>query len=240
MTLTGSCGWQSYTDQLGRCVPGLISIDTWFQPMPQWTRGKAVFYGPSVMEATARWRGIDLSHYVDGIALPSCYHIGQTAWIHRGDGVWEGPYVVADCAGRGDMYSAVVYTGEVVEVGWKTATRWQMARFTGGGYAPYPGHRDVDWFLDVEVWIGDQPRRGQMRGLSPVDYPSWYLSQVTFARRHEPHPVYLEPGRWLMRHANANEVLDVLGGLDPIPHPRDKLAYCAAHLTADHCAFIIQ
>lgn len=189
-----------YRDHRGYCIPGLISVDTWFAPMPEWTWGKAVFYGPGVMEATARWRGIDLSGYLDGVALPSCYHIGQTVWLRRGK-VWEGPYVVADCAGRGDMYGVAGVVGEVVEVGWQTALRWEMARFTGSRYAPAFGQKAVRWQVEVEMWIGERELHpGQLSHREPVDYQSLFLQTVRFAGHHQPHPIYLEPGLWMLRH----------------------------------------
>jgi len=147
-------------------IPGLITVDTWFTPTPALATGKAAFYYPGLMKATAEYRGLDLDGYVDGVSLMTCADIGFEVWIQRPGHAWEGPYLSVDCARRGDLYGVVAGRGEVIEVSWKTAQRWGMV--TEGGKIEQWNIPDVrvskvppedlwdtpqvvlqDWFLDT-------------------------------------------------------------------------------------------
>ena len=88
--------------------------------------GKALFYAPFVMEATARYRGLSLDGYLGGVALMTCGSLGEPVWLRRPGFNWEGPYRVVDCARRNDLYGLIVYWGDSVEIDWKTARRWGM------------------------------------------------------------------------------------------------------------------
>jgi hypothetical protein len=96
--------YNGYYDIQGRCVPGYISIETWFQKQPRYTHGRALYYAPGAMEATAEWRGLSLDGYLDGVSLISPADIGETVWIRRGV-EWEGPFLSVDSARRTDMYA---------------------------------------------------------------------------------------------------------------------------------------
>jgi len=96
--------------------------------MPQWVIGNATYYAPGPMRATAKWRGMDLTSFVDGVSLMSPSDIGDVVWIKPPGRDWEGPYLVVDCAQQNHMYAAVVHKGEVVEVSWYTAQRWGLVR----------------------------------------------------------------------------------------------------------------
>jgi hypothetical protein len=119
-----------------------------------------------------QWPTYSRETYIDGVALMSPSDIGETVWLKRPGGVWEGPFLVVDCAMRGDMYNVVAYRGEVVEVGWKTASKWGLGPHDGG------------WRLDgVEVYIAPHPPVHGSRDAidnmplgDPVDYQKWFLS----------------------------------------------------------------
>jgi hypothetical protein len=66
-----------YCDSWGRFVPGYIDNDTWMTPAPNHIKGKMVFYGPSVMQATADYRGMDYDGCIGGVALMSPIDIGK-------------------------------------------------------------------------------------------------------------------------------------------------------------------
>lgn len=109
-------------------VPGMLTREAHFIPAPPHTVGWAVYYAPGVMEATAEYMGFDLSNYVDGVAMMSCADIGQTVWVRRFGGAWEGPFLVVDCAEWDDHYPITAFRHEVVEVGFKTAERWGILK----------------------------------------------------------------------------------------------------------------
>lgn len=110
----------------GGWIPGLPTYQSQFLELPPLFSGIAVFYAPYVMEGTAEYRGLDLSGYLGGVALPTCSAIGSSVWIKRSS--WEGPYLVVDCARRNDLYGIAVLRGEAVEVDFKTAVRWGMVK----------------------------------------------------------------------------------------------------------------
>jgi len=154
-------------------VPGYISIETWFAPAPDHFGGRVVYYAQGIMEATARWRGLSLDGYVDGVALMSPADIGHKVWI-KFDGLWEGPFLVVDCARRGDMYPVIMHREEAVEVGWETAQRWNLE-------PPYP---------DVEV-SKMKPRAGEGVVLS-----EWYEDVVEFTDSMGPWIYFRPPNEW--------------------------------------------
>ncbi len=169
-------------------VPGLPTLATWFRASPDHVIGRAVWYSPWIMEATAKWRALPLDDYVDGVSLMSPMDIGKTVWLRRLGYSWEGPFLVVDCARRGDIWPVIYYRKEVVEVGFETALRWGMV----SGSANY--YRVEDWFLsDVEVYKSvDRPRDIG----APIDYRSWWISRAEFAYKSDTPPVYLPGGEW--------------------------------------------
>jgi hypothetical protein len=176
-------------------VPGFVSLRTWFTPAPTHSVGAVVFYAPNVMEAQARYRGVNMEGFLDGIAMMSPADIGRTVWLKRPGHDWEGPYVVLDCAQRDDFYPIIMHRGEVAEVGFATAVRWGMVRYTSSGW------KTVDWSLQgVEVWKGDAPPRAESKAV-PVDH--WLMSHLEFTSAlavsfGEWTPVYKRnPVRWL-------------------------------------------
>lgn len=187
-----------YYDHQGRYVPGYVSNRTWFMAYPPNSYGRAVFYGPGVMEATAHWRELSLHGYLDGVALMSCRHIGETVWLKRVGNGWEGPFLVADCPRRGDQYSAVVYTDEVVEVGWQTAVRWRMARWVGGAQK----YRVRNWYEEVHVWLGDSPPDHPWHTPAAWVFKDYFLENLQFTRRWQDRPIFIPPDEWHWPHGN--------------------------------------
>lgn len=189
-------------------VPGIITIETWFTATPRYAKGNAVFYSPNVMEGTARWRGLSLDGYQDGVALMSPADIGATVWIRLPDGGWDGPFLVVDTAARHDMYPVVTHRNEIVEVGWTTAVRWGMVqRKPDGWYTEDYVIEDVEvlraetlpsWAINL-AGLGPMKLVDRSRVPTPIDYPKWYAEQVEFARGWEPHPYFVRPDQWDMR-----------------------------------------
>jgi len=110
----------------GSWTPGLPTYQSQFLELPHLFSGIAVFYAPYIMEATAEYRGLDLTGFLGGVALPTCSAIGSKVWIKRSN--WEGPYLVVDCARRNDLYGVAVIRKEAVEVDFNTAVRWGMVK----------------------------------------------------------------------------------------------------------------
>lgn len=151
-------------------IPGLITVESWSIPHPQYSYGAAVWYAPNVMEGTARARQMSLDGYLDGVSLMSPSDLGQTVWLRQPGGEWEGPYLVVDCAQINHHFAATYYNQETVELGWKTALRWGMVG---------PGRKVNQWVMEgVEVWKGIDPPPSDPG--QPVFYPDWWLAQVTF------------------------------------------------------------
>lgn len=192
--------YNGYTWDDGSWVPGYISIETWYTRAPIYSFGGAVFYAPFVMEGTARYRGYSLDGYLDGVAMMSPADIGRTVWLKRPGGEWEGPFLVVDCARRGDMWPIAITRGEVVEVGFSTALRWGMVR--GGTWS----WRTVTAKIpDVEVYVGESLPRWltdaafDEPSAIPVYYPGWLLDNAVFASRETEHrrrPVWKGDGCW--------------------------------------------
>ena len=144
----------------------LVSHDTWMTGHPPYSEGAATFYAPNVMEGTARYRGMDLDGYVDGVSLMSPSDIGKVVWI-RYNGVWEGPFLSVDTAQQNHMCQAIQTRGEVVEVGYKTAKRW--------GMTDWPTVHE--WKVDVEVSLMPPVFLNPL-GLDKVDFPEWWSAQA--------------------------------------------------------------
>ncbi len=165
--------YNGYMDRK-HCVPGMITNETWFTPQPVHTVGKATWYAPGLMRATAEYRGMELEGFVDGVSLYSPADIGKVVWIKRSGFVWEGPFLVVDCSQRNHMFTTVTYIGEVVEVSFETARRWGMV--TGS----YEDYREIDWMIrNVELFIGELPPADA----EPISYAEWFLDMVEFDSR---------------------------------------------------------
>lgn len=158
----------------GYCVPGYISSDTWWTPAPRLSYGKAVWYDPYLMEATAEWRGMDLKGFVGGVAMMSPADIGEVIWIKRENRqVWDGPFLVVDVSSRHDMYVTVEKIGEVVEIDYQTAVTWGMIEDTGSrGYI-------IESYMEyVEVYKGLYPP--QLPTFNVISYVEHFRENLTW------------------------------------------------------------
>lgn len=165
-----------YTDR-GYCVPGRISSETWWTPAPQHGYGKAVWYAPYLMNATAEWRGMSLEGFEGGVAMMSPADIGQVVWLKRPGstlegGAWEGPFLVVDVSASMHMWTTITQIGEIVEVDFQTAQRWGMVEGNVNGYS-------INEYMirDVEVYKGLHP---PFEESVAVDYVEWYKSVLSW------------------------------------------------------------
>jgi len=166
------------------CVPGMVTMETWFLPAPPYSYGAAVFYAPHVMEGTARYRELPLEGYLDGVSLMSPSDIGRTVWLRRPGHEWEGPYLVVDSAARQDIYPVITSRGEIVEVGFTTAERWGMTKL--GHWEGGIHHRQYtvyQWRMaGVEVLKMDElPEWASMGTVEPIYFPDWWVSWAQFS-----------------------------------------------------------
>ncbi len=175
-------------------VPGLITYQTQFLILPDLFSGNAVFYAPGVMEATAEYRGLSLNNYLGGVALPTCAAIGRSVWLKRMDRSWEGPYLVVDCAKRGDLYGVAIVREESVEVDFKTALRWGMVKNTN----PW---KVLKW-REEDVQVSMYPP--QCIVYDPVKLKDWLESHLEYADRleiitsiYEPPSIWRVGGEWI-------------------------------------------
>lgn len=181
-------------DDSSICVPGLVTIETWYTPAPPYAYGSAVWYAPRVMEATAAYRQLPLDGYLDGVSLMSPSDIGRTVYLKRPGHDWEGPFLVVDCARRGDIWPVITKRGEIVEVGFQTAARWGMVNATEYDYGYDRPYRSANWKIEgVEVlkmdtipdWIDHA---------TPIDYVSWWAERAIFSNGNDTEkPVGLNP-----------------------------------------------
>ena len=207
--------WNGYTDSWGNYVPGLITNDTWMTPAPQFVSGKAVFYNPLAMLSTAIYRGIDYEK--EGCMSP--IDIGKKAWVKLpkeslNDEIttqWVGPFCVVDCARKGDMYSVIVYRGEVVEFSYTFAEKLGMVTSRAGS-----DYIVNQWSIPVEVLVTDgTPYEYYSQNLknlvhcfhvgeicegledyNSVPYIDYFLDTLEFATGWEPRVILTADGRW--------------------------------------------
>lgn len=165
-------------------VPGLPTYAAQFMRMPVLSSGAAVIYAPQVMEANVQYRGLSTSGMVGAVAVPFCSEIGHTLWILRPGQDWEGPFIVADCTRRNDLYGVIVYRHQVVEVDFETAIRWGMARL-GGDQHEGRWSELTQPLQNVVVSFVNPDRLGHNEVPS---LESWFLERVTYANgpAHDP------------------------------------------------------
>lgn len=155
-------------------TPGLPSFETQFLRMPSVSIGSALFYAPDVMRANAEYRELSLDGVMGAVSIQFCSEIGHKVWLQRPGYDWEGPFMVADCSRRNDLYGHIMFRDQVVEVDFDTAVRWGMARYGGqqneGRWSTLTGRMnnvlvskyDPDFFdgniVDLSVWFLENVR----------------------------------------------------------------------------------
>jgi hypothetical protein len=175
-------------DNWGNDIPGIVTNEVWMTPQPTYTEGKAVFFGPYAMDATAEYRGIDYEQEgcLGGVSLMSPIDIGSKVWVKFEGSQWYGPFCAVDCARRGDMYSIVVIREEVIEINFELAVEIGMvSQHDKGVYEVY------DWFRRAQVIIGQKPMDyfadcEDEACFDPVNYRNHFLDHVEFAPYREP------------------------------------------------------
>lgn len=202
-----------FIDDWGYCVPGLVTNETWFTRSPQYVYGSAVWYAPGMMEATARWRSPEMyklayrsGQYKGGVAVPSPANIGDTVWIRRAGGDWDGPYLVVDCSRRADMFSQIMYNQQVVEVDFNTAVAWGLAEGDWQDWKMIKGKEET-----VELWYGtERPRDYQHYIEPPIFFARYWIEQVAKFQsgKVEPSPVFYSNGlnpEWNLRDGKGRQ-----------------------------------
>jgi len=167
-------------------IPGVVMVESQYLVMPDVVIGSAWAYGPEMMLSTAHSHNLSLKGLIGGVALPFCSEIGNYVWLKRpynpgilGTGEWEGPFIVADCAGIGDLYNVAAIRGEVVEVDFETARNWTMVkdfRMSGEDTAHYAWDmRRVD-----DVIVSKIDPKYLPDDIEPVRLSDWFKENVTF------------------------------------------------------------
>ena len=187
----------AYTDSWGNEIPGLITNETWMTPFPEYVSGKAVFYGPFAMDATAEYRRINYEEEdcLGGVSLMSPYNIGDKAWVKL-QGEWRGPFCVADCAKRGDEYSIVVYRQEVIEINFELALEIGMV----DNYKKDGSYDVNEWSIPAEVLVNISPKEFFASHLyptqiKPIIYKNYFLETLEFIDSPEPSVITLVEGK---------------------------------------------
>jgi hypothetical protein len=103
----------------------LLVLSTWRSPTSDAeVAGAATYYRPGVMQEVARNRGLKAYDppFLGGVALNRAGDLGRKVWLRWADGAVEGPFLVVDCAARGD-YTKRLSQKRVAEVDAETARR---------------------------------------------------------------------------------------------------------------------
>jgi hypothetical protein len=176
--------WWNY-----RWIPGLPTYESQLLVSPLLVRGSVVFYAPGIMEATAEFRRLpNWRDYVGTISSMTAGDIGAEVWLGypvppSGVYIWEGPFLVVDCARRNDLYGVIVNYGEIAEVDFKTAKRWGMVKYTGlRDDGSYTGWEAVNWSMDEVIASKIDPTTLTQEEINmrTVSLSSWFLDKVRF------------------------------------------------------------
>ena len=166
-------------------IPGVVTVESQYLIMPDVVIGSAWGYDPEMMLATAHSHNLSLTGLDGGVALPFCSEIGNYVWLKRpyhsgilGTGEWEGPFMVSDCAGIGDLYNVTAIRGEAVEIDFDTARYWTMVkdfRMSGEDTAHYT------WdFRSVDDVIVSKINPKDLGDYEPVRLSEWFKDKVTY------------------------------------------------------------
>ena len=172
-------------------IPGVVDVESQYLIMPDVVIGSAWAYEPEMMLSTAHSHNLSLKYIEGGVALPFCSEIGNYVWLKRpynpgilGTGEWEGPFMVSDCAGIGDLYNVTAIREEVVEVDFDTARYWTMVkdfRMSGEDTAHYAWDmRRVDEVIVSKINPKDLPE-----DFEPVRLSEWFKEHATYYKSEE-------------------------------------------------------
>jgi len=172
-------------------IPGVVDVESQYLIMPDVVIGSAWGYEPELMLSTAYHHNLSLKYVEGGVALPFCSEIGNYVWLKRpynpgilGTGEWEGPFVVSDCAGIGDLYNVTAIRNEVAEVDFDTARYWTMVKdfeMNGEDNATYKWDmRRIDEVIVSKINPKDLPK-----DFEPVRLSEWFKERVTFYKNEE-------------------------------------------------------
>jgi hypothetical protein len=157
-------------------LPAWVTNDTWYREMPQYTIGKAVWYAPGIMNATAEYRGMSLEGFKGGVATNSVSMMGKTVWLKRQGLDWEGPFLVVDVGQRNHAYHQAVNVKSIVEVDFKTAIEWGIVSYNSNAKKDYVINK---WFEgNVEMWVG--LKAPDWIDGKPIVYSEWYEKNAEF------------------------------------------------------------
>ena len=120
----------------------------WSFPTPEPVlEGQATYMRPGLMAQVAANKSLDLTPYAGAVALNRAGDLGRVAWLQwpatktRPELV-EGPFLVIDCAQRGQHFAKREHQHRIAEVSYNLAT---LHGFAGVGPAP------------VTVWFHKPP-----------------------------------------------------------------------------------
>jgi hypothetical protein len=162
--------------------------------MPQYTRGKAVWYAPGLMDSTAIMRGMNLEGFKGGVATNSVAMMGKVVWLKRDRKSWEGPFLVVDVSQRNHAWHHAVNVKTIVEVDFKTAAEWGIVFYKKDTKKGYVVNK---WSENgVEMWVGLEPPREIKE--SPIIYETWYKENAEFCDGESNRRWKLE--NWMIRN----------------------------------------
>ena len=172
-------------------IPGVVDVESQYLVMPDVVIGSAWGYEPELMLSTAHHHNLSLKYVEGGVALPFCSEIGNYVWLKRpynsgilGTGEWEGPFMVSDCAGIGDLYNVTAIREEVVEVDFDTAISWTMVK-----HMQQIGEDNYTYMWDMrridEVIVSKINPKNLPDDFEPVRLSEWFKERVTFYKNEE-------------------------------------------------------
>lgn len=154
----------------GFWIPGTVNVRSYTPGTTHFTT-RALWQNPDVMRHSAAYNNIDLTPYIDGIALVPCGLVGAKAYIRHPDETTWTPTIVADCAHPLHAYYHTVYLESGLELGYDLAQHYGLTehRNEDGGWGIY----------GFEVCVTDHNPTANCAG-EPMDYRAWFLNNVRF------------------------------------------------------------
>lgn len=124
----------------------LATISIWLLPTNAvYIEGKATHMADGVMAGVVENRDLDLAGYVGAVALNRAGDRYRDVWLEWADGTVDGPFLVVDCAQRGEHFEAREEAGYIVEV----SEKWAKRR----GFAWVAPVEVTVWFVDPTFFL---------------------------------------------------------------------------------------